>query len=391
MKKIVCVMAVCLALASCEKYDSGPISQDLTGRRALTDSETLLKTNLDQAAQILADVIQDETVLNELIALSGEDRDFYSLPFSDLMDESKSVAGSFRNLRTAFVNGCTSSESKGNTSDLINFLSKNDCYIYCPYPSTFYPKGTNSFTVAAHPIDNDAENTGYRFEGRKMVQVKVNEEYTDKNMVLLLMPKDEDREDLWKAYTDSQADAKADPIYVVKVGKVRCADYCGGLFEGELELKITRGYPEYNLTTGVVSGKMSTVIPVYYPRSYAKAAIKEYTVHSEAGWWTENINWDTNWKPDKAQQCILVYEYDKVKESSLNTTVGYKTDTLSSTLTASMKVTYNGDFLGLAEWDRAWFMSTNKNPEPGDTVKDGWTVRKTCKAFLLTTPLNVIN
>lgn len=391
MKKIVCVMAVCLALASCEKYDSGPISQDLTGKRALTDSETLLKTNLDQAAQILADVIQDEAVLNELVALSRENREFYSLPFSDLMDESKSVAGSFRNLRTGFINGCASSESKGNTSDLINFLSKNDCYIYCPYPSSFYPKGTRSFTVAAHPIDNDAENTGYRFEGRKMVQVRVNEEYADKNMVLLLMPKDEEREDLWKSYTDSQADMKSDPIYVVKIGKVRCADYCGGLFEGELELKITRGYPEYNLTTGVVSGKMSTVIPVDYPRSYAKAAIKNYTVHSEAGWWTEYINWDTNWKPEKAQQCILVYEYDKVKESSLNTTVGYKTDTLSSTLTASMKVTYNGDFLGLAEWDRAWFMSTNKNPEPGDIVKDGWTVRKTCKTFLLTTPLNVIN
>ena len=164
MKKIVCVIAVCLALASCEKYDSGPNTQDLTGRRALTDSETLLKTNLDQAAQILADVIQDEAVLNEIFALSRDDREFYSLPFSDLMDESKSVAGSFRNLRAGFITGATSSESKGNSSDLINFLSKNDCYIYCPYPSSFYPKGTKSFTVAAHPIDNDVENTGYRYE-----------------------------------------------------------------------------------------------------------------------------------------------------------------------------------------------------------------------------------
>ncbi len=390
MKKIVCVMAVCLVLASCEKYDSGPITQDLTGRRALTDSETLLKINLDQAAQILADVIQDDAVLNELVALSREDREFYNLPFKDLMDESKSVSGSFRNLRTGFANGCTSSESKGNTSDLINFLAKNDCYIYCPYPSSFYPKGTKSFTVAAHPIDNDVENIGFRFEGRKMVQVRVNEEYADKNMVLLVMPKDEDREEMWKDYTDSQSDSKGDPVYVVKIGKVWCADYCGGLFEGELELKVARGYPEYNLSTGAVNGKMSTVIPVDYPRSYAKAAINGWTVHSNGGWYSEYTNWDTNWRPEKIQQCILVYEYDTVKESSISTSVGYKKDNLSPTLTATFKMTYSGDFLGLSEWDRDWFMRTNSHPEPGDDVKDSWTVRKTCSKLKMTTPLSII-
>jgi hypothetical protein len=390
MKKIVCVMAVCLALASCEKYDSGPISQDLIGKRALTDSETLLKTNLDQAAQILADVIQDEAVLNELVALSREDREFYSLPFNDLMDESKSLSGSFRNLRTGFINGCTSSESKGNTSDLINFLSKNDCYIYCPYPSSFYPKGTLSFTVAAHPIDNDTENTGYRFEGRKMVQVKVNEEYADKNMVLLLMPKDEDSDNLWKDSAQADSGAKGDPVYEVKVGKVRCADYCGGIFEGELELRLSRGYPEMNISTGAVTGKFATVIPVKYPRSYAKAAINDWTVHSLGGWYSVFVPWDTNWRPEKIQQCMLVYEYDTVKESTVNASVAYKADALTPTVTTTVKASYSGDFLGLVEWDRDWFMRTNSNPEPGDDVKDGWTVRLTCADFLLTTPLRTI-
>ena len=391
MKKIVCVMAVCLALASCEKYDSGPISQDLIGRRALTDSETLLKTNLDQAAQILADVIQDEAVLNELVSLSREDREFYSLPFNDLMDESKSVSGSFRNLRTGFINGCTSSESKGNTSDLINFLSKNDCYIYCPYPSSFYPKGAKSFTVAAHPIDNDAENTGYRFEGRKMVQVKVNEEYTDKNMVLLLMPKDEDDGTNSNVSAAVLPGAKGDPVYEVKVGKVRCADYCGGLFEGDLELRIARGYPEYNMSTGVVSGKFSTVIPITYERSYAKAAVKDWTVYSYAGWKSVFIPWDTNWRKEKVQQSILVYEFDKAKETSVSANVGYKTDTLSSAITATVKTTYSGQFLGINEWDRDWFLETLTSPESGDVVKDGLTARKTCDVFLLTTPLRTIN
>ena len=63
---------------------------------------------------------------------------------------------------------------------------------------------------------------------------------------------------------------------------------------------------------------------------------------------------------------------------------------MSSTTSVSMKLAYNGDFLGMAEWDREWFMRTNRNPEPGDDVKDGWTVRKTCYKFRLTTPLSII-
>ena len=167
-----------------------------TGKRLLTGSEIILKQNLDQAAKIVADVIQDEAVMSELTLLSEENREFYSLPFRDLLDESKSAGSSFRNLREGFLKGCTASESKGGWGELASYLSKNDCYIYCPYPMSFYPKGTNSFTVAAHPVDNDVENTGYRFEGKRMVEVKVDEGYADKYMVLLIMPKDEGSEDL---------------------------------------------------------------------------------------------------------------------------------------------------------------------------------------------------
>ena len=36
----------------------------------------------------------------------------------------------------------------------------------------------------------------------------------------------------------NQAGSKGDPVYEVKVGKVRCADFCGGIFEGNLELRV---------------------------------------------------------------------------------------------------------------------------------------------------------
>lgn len=390
MKKLIVIIAICLFAAGCEKYDSGPADQNTVGKRLLNGSEIILKNNLDQAAMILADIIQDEAVMNELTLLSQETREFYSLSFSDLLDESKGVSGSFKNLRDGFLNGCSASESKGGWGELPGYLAKNDCYIYCPYPASFYPKGTSSFTVAAHPIDNDEENTGYRFEGKKMKEVKVNEGYADKFMVLLIMPKDDDDDDLKGIPDGDLPGAKGDPVNEVRVGKIRCANFCGGLFEGTLELRISRGYPDYNMTTGVVTGKFTTVIPINYPRSYAKSAINDWTVHSEAGWYTVNVPWDTNWRTEKIQQCILAYEYDTVKESTESASVGYKKDNISPTLTVSMKATYSGDFLGISEWDRDWFYNTILNPEPGEDVKDGWTVRNTCKEFLLTTPTRTL-
>ncbi len=247
MKNLIYALAICFLVAGCEKYESGQINHDPVSKRLLSGPEQILKQNLDQAAKIIADVIQDDAVMGEMRILSVENRTFYSLPFKDLLDETKSGGSSFKNLREKFLDECTAVESKGGWSDLANYLAKNDCYIYCPYPSNFYPKGTNSFTVAAHPIDNDIENVGYRFEGKKMKEVKVNEDYADKNQVILIMPKDEDNDDLIGSVMKEIPQAKTDPVYEVRIGKVRCADYCGGLFEGELELRLSRGYPEYNI------------------------------------------------------------------------------------------------------------------------------------------------
>ena len=390
MKNLVYALAICLLIAGCEKYESGNINQDPVRKRQLNGSEMILKQNLDKAARIVADVIQNESVIQEMAVLSDETRTFYSLSFKDLMDETKSISGSFKNLREKFLDGCASSGSKGGWNDLASYLAKNDCYIYCPYPSSFYPKGTISFTVAAHPIDNDIENTGYRFEGKKMKEVKVNEEYADKNQVILIMPKDEDNDDLIGSEIKDIPASKGDPVYEVRIGKVRCANYCGGLFEGELELRVTRGYPDFNLTTEEIKATFSTAIPIKYPKDYAKAAKNNWTVHSNGGWYNVFIPWDSNWRTTKIQQCILVYEYDQVDEASISATVGYKKDDLSPALTVTGKTTYRGDFLGLSEWDRDWFYATNTYPGPYDEVKDGLTVRKTCPELKLTTPARTI-
>jgi len=388
MKKLVFIIAVCLFIAACEKDDKLPADQYPVTKRMLSGSEAILKANLDQAAKIVAEIIQDDAVLSELTLLSGENREFFSLSFRDLFDESKSISGSFSNLRNRFLAECSSGAKGYDLGNLAYYLTKNDCYLYCPYPSSFYPRGTNSYTVAAHPIDNDVENKGYRYEGKKRIEVMVNEKYADKYMVLLIMPKDEDKED--GLATAVAEPSKGEPVYEVRIGKVRCADFCGGLFEGTLELRIGRGFPTFDSSNEETKGTFAAVIPIDYPRDYAKAAINNYKFLNEGGWFLQNVIWDSNWRIAKAQQCILVYEYDREKEVSVSATVGYKPENATGTITATAKTTYSGDFLGISEWDRDWFYRTNNNPGPYDEVKDGLTVRMTCSDFKLTTPARTI-
>lgn len=391
MKNLIYAFAICLLIISCEKNESGILQQGTAGKRALTEQEMILKENLQLTAEIIADIIGDEAVVTECNKLYREGRESYNLTFRDLISGAKGADQSFSNLRTRFLKKCGEAGAKGSSSDLVGFLMNSDSYLYCPYPSSFYQKGITSFTIASHPIDNDIENTGFRVEGKKITRVLVNEEYADKNPVLLIMPKDEIEESGKVLTKGDPAGMKSDPVYEVRVGKIRCADYCGGLFEGTLELRISRGYPEYNMTTNVADGKFTSVIPVDYPREYARAAIRDYTVHSAGGWYPTNVVWETNWRTTKVQQCVLVYEYDKVSESSISANVGYKQDDLSTTLTATAKTTYRGDFLGISEWDRDWFYATNNATSIFDEAKDGWTVRLTCPAFKLTTPARTIN
>ena len=133
MKNLIYAITICLFVTACEKYESGQLTGPST-KRVLSESETILKTNLDQAAKILADIIQDDAVMNEITLLSDESRTFYSLPFRDLMDESKGPGASFKNLRDRFLEVCSSGETKGSWRDLASYLAGNDCYIYCPYP-----------------------------------------------------------------------------------------------------------------------------------------------------------------------------------------------------------------------------------------------------------------
>jgi len=389
MKKLTYTIMICLFMAGCEKYDYVSSDSGLINRRHLDDSEMTLGKNLNLTASLMADVIQDELVINEISQIFSEDRSEYQISFRDLFEDPKGEA-SFKNLKDRFLDACAAKGSNVDWGDLPRFLVKSGCYIYVPYPACFYPKGIKTFTVAAHPIDNDIENKGYCVDGKKIKEVNVNEKYADKNPVILIMPEDDNGNEAAGSQTDHSAGVKGDPVNEVRIGKIRCADYCGGLFEGTLELQVGRGYPDYNITTGEVKGTFSTLIPIKYPRDYAKAAVNNWTSYRNGGWYYTNSIWDSNWRSTKVQQCILAYEYDKSKEVTTSAAVGFKPEDTNITLTASAKTTYRGDFLGISEWDRDWFFATNTHPGSYDEVKDGLTVRRTCPVLKMTTPLRTI-
>jgi hypothetical protein len=393
MRKFYYVLAICLIVASCDKDESLKQSNFEISKRELNKSEIILRDNLKQTAKIVANLVQDKEIINELRTISAESRAAYKLSFEDLLAvPDKGICDSFKILREKFLQGCISKGTAAGDSDLARYLVENKCYLYCPYPDDFYPDGITNYTVAAHPIDNEYEGVGYIIDGSgRMTETIIDEKYTDKNPVLLIMPKNKDEsEDLGFNVEKSTLGAKGDTVNEVTVGLIRCASFCGGLFEGTLELRIGRGYPNFNSETEVVTGTFTAVIPIDYPKDYAKAAINNWTVHSNGGWYPVNVIWDSNWKITEVQQGIIAYEYDQSTTVSASATVGYKKDPYSATQTATATTTYRGDFLGINEWDRTWFYLTNTNPGPSDVVKDGWVARQTSTVLKLITPTRTL-
>ncbi len=328
MKQLSIIFIICLCFAACEKEDSSITIQDQSVKRELDKSEIILKNNLSKTAIIVAKLANEKDVFQELTNLSSIESKREIVTFRELLSEpNKSTDDSFKNLRVKLKKELL---AKGTSNEnLLQYLVDNNCYLYCPYPENFYQDGIKNFTVASHPIDNDAEGVGYIFNGSKAInEVTVNEEYTDHNPVLLIMPEDRDDDLINPIIEDPVNSGTQDTIYEVKIGHIRCADYCGGIFEGTLELRVARGFPEFNSSTEVVTGKFSTVYPIAYPRKYAKAAIKNWSSY-EGGWYKVNALWDSNWKDEKVQQGIIVYEYDRKKEIKVGATVGYKSDSTS--------------------------------------------------------------
>ncbi len=378
MKKLFAILLYSLVAFSCQKEES-QVQIEHNPEQGLTEQQKILKNNLTQTAKLFAQFINEKDVLEELIQISIEERIKDRISFKELAEgHTKGSAFKFAKLTERFRQTC--SNAKINGDDLMSYLAENSCYLYIPYPLNWYPAG-NPITVAGHPIDNTDTGIGYSISNSEEIQTFiVNEPYANNNSVLLIMPYDDEL-----PIDNEGGSTNLDPIFgtfgsgpnsihMAYIGYVRLADYCGGPFEGPINLRIKRIEPSWNSITNSPGASEPVELRIRYPRSYAKAAVNNWQC-CNGGWFKVNATWDTNWTPEKDRQGILAYDHDwddAIRKTSISLT--YKG--VGFTVSFERDVQYEGDFLGKNnQWWRNWFYLTNQNPTPFDEFKYGFTVR----------------
>lgn len=393
MKRTIFVLAMfALLTVSCQKEQI----EEFKNQEGLTIEQKELKSNLDKAANLISQIINSTEVKKEFSKVFNSNIDYNSyIKFDELLNDNIKETATPLPKFSEKVKELFSTKDNSRLSD---YLVKNGCSIYIPYPFDWYPKD-KPITVAGHPIDNEEEGIGYVISSNSKgpEKVQVNEEYADSNPVMLIMPTKPEEPGLGGGSTGGGTnDNNTDPIFgefgsgpneinTVYIGYVKLYDYCGGIFEGPINLHICRTEPYINLTTNQVEIRRPVEISISLPRIYVKAARKGWTKHYNAGWYKVNTVFDTDWSENEDRVGIYVYDYDwdaSVKKVSIGVT--YKGVGLNISLERDFE--YKGDFLGKNdEWWRNWFFITQNNPTPSDEVYKGVIIRS-LGSLTFTTP-----
>jgi len=237
MKKLT-IFSMCIfaLFSSCSK-DENPetLNTDQIERRTLTPEEILLKEKLASTAQIVRDVIltQPKVVkeVSDLISLKKY-RDDY-IYFKDLFRTYKKGSDLQPTLFERTFNEIM--ERKSNIEPfhgLKEFLVESDITLYCPYPVEDYPVENQMPSCTSDPIDNDQVNTGYQImSDGSYLEVDVDEKYSEKYPVWIVMPEDEDIE------TGTAAGTGKGTVHQLRVGHVKCTKQYDGIFSGGSEFK----------------------------------------------------------------------------------------------------------------------------------------------------------
>ena len=237
MKKLT-IFSMCIfaLFSSCSK-DENPetLNTDQIERRTLTPEEILLKEKLASTAQIVRDVIltQPKVVkeVSDLISLKKY-RDDY-IYFKDLFRTYKKGSDLQPTLFERTFNEIM--ERKSNIEPfhgLKEFLVESDITLYCPYPVEDYPVENQMPSCTSDPIDNDQVNTGYQImSDGSYLEVDVDEKYSEKYPVWIVMPEDEDIE------TGTAAGTGKGTVHQMRVGYARSSIQYDGFFSGGSEFK----------------------------------------------------------------------------------------------------------------------------------------------------------
>lgn len=351
-------------------------------KRQLSVEELVLKNNLNEAAQILSKVIAEDAVKQELrqITTFTSEKPINSVGFKDLLTTEPIKKGShtlnFPQLSRRLTEEM--SNLKNRDFDLYEYLAENNCELYCPYPLDFYD-GKDTYTIAGHPIDNDEEANGYKTSDGVTSTYLVNEEYAENEPVLIIQNKSSQTNEV-EIYNGENVENRGGnrtPIYQISMNWFKCPNYCGGIFEGDLEIIIERyaARPK-SYGSGVGECYAATKISFIYEKAYVKCAKKNWSKWNN-GWKSIYQIWDPNWSEDKIRQGIMIYEHDS--EAVIRTIkVSASYAGFSGSVEVSLDAQYEGDFLGSnCEWWRSWFFETHYNPAPSEPKYKGLILRTT--------------
>ena len=346
-----------------------PLISEREFLQAATDAiVTLMQSDL-QYVSIIADAIERE----DLAYL--EDR----VLFRDLFETS--MPGKNGELfEASFRSACAAvaATAKGGTAldedVLINFLKTNNISIYFPYPFELYEANKRIPAVVPN-YDRSLETiVGSQLNTDGTVsKVAVNEEYAETNPVWMVNREEDYIFDATRGSAiqrqgiDGPGDREEIDVslyhYEARIGSVFVTDYCGSLFEGDLELRFctSSGNPQYNPETQMFEDHFDNIFPFTLPRKYVKYAKKGWN----KGWMQIEFIFEGDWEVSEKQIFFAAYEEDNVEIEST---------TLSTTMTGSWRgITIEGDgeitlsfkskdpLLALAKWDRAWFFDVVEN------------------------------
>ncbi len=349
-------------------------------------------------------VLADKQACKELVSVIGAiENSRNAVTFSELLQTDESQLKALQStpylrnvVHQAFSAKSQLKSEKEQIDTLISFLTREDVLLYCPYPMDFYPTDKQYPTITYHPITNTETNIGYRIEPQGIVECIVDEAYAEEYPVFIISPQSEITVLLEGRENTKNLKATG---HESKLGWFSCSNFCGGIFEGDLEMKILRIQGTV-VSTDATNPQIRGVIgPNTISFTYARSRVRGTKEKNqwEHQWYPIRTVWDTDWSLDKKGQGLVIYEYDKKKETTF--TVGYTLEfgtegtkngikyttkqAISQTMT--QKIESDNDLLYSNEIARGWYISKNKIDQ-GNGLRDGFSLYKFGGDVFMTMP-----
>ncbi len=361
--------------------------------QSLTEQQLALRSNLEQAAAITAEVVKNPAAKKVVIAgiLSGVYVD-ESILFKDLMNPTTSTAY-LQNAQlgetpsSAFATEFNivmrsgrfpGSETIRVNPNLVNDLIQSKAQIYFAYSEDFVRDAasfTANPTVTFNPLTDAETNPGLLFNGKGgFSPVTVNEAYVMANPTFIINMYDGN-------FGVASTPANPTPAIVTPnsggSGSVDCSQPPTRMsvttehfrFESQWD-PLWNGGPEFYVCRGDVSYSSDGTQIV---GSAGDQVLLEFKRRHKNEWRQVSTLWDTKWEFDlgnfeELEQHIIVYEDDGVTSTTVGMTGVSKVDAklpkiggVEQSRTATISHTrHSCDALVFnQQWDRCWFINTN--------------------------------